>query len=78
MKVAISIPDPVFAEAELLAQRLKTSRSEIYARALHAYIATHAPDRVTHAMNEAIDAVGAASDEFAKAAARRVLGRVEW
>jgi metal-responsive CopG/Arc/MetJ family transcriptional regulator len=78
MKVAVSIPDPVFAEAERLAKRLKTTRSDIYARALGAFVATHAPDRVTQAMNEVVDAVGAVPDEFAKAAARRVFDRVEW
>jgi metal-responsive CopG/Arc/MetJ family transcriptional regulator len=34
MKVAVSIPDDVFAEAEALAKRMKSSRSEIYSRAL--------------------------------------------
>ena len=78
MKVAVSIPDPVFDEAELLARKLKTSRSEIYARALAAFVADHAPDRVTDAMNDVVDAVGGSPDEFADAAARRVLERVEW
>jgi len=32
MKVEVSIPDDVFAEAEALAKRLKSSRSEIYSR----------------------------------------------
>ncbi len=78
MKVAVSIPDPVFSEAELLAKRLNTTRSDIYARALGAYIATHAPDRVTQAMNDVVDAIGAAPDDFARAAARRVLDQTEW
>lgn len=34
MKVAVSIPDKVFSEAEDLAKRLKASRSEIFSRAL--------------------------------------------
>jgi metal-responsive CopG/Arc/MetJ family transcriptional regulator len=34
MKTVIFIPDEVFAEAEKLARRLKTSRSELYSRAL--------------------------------------------
>lgn len=78
MKTAVSIPDPIFAEAELLARRLKTSRSEIYARALRAFIGNHAPDRVTRSMNEVVDAIGAAPDAFADRAARRVLAQVEW
>lgn len=78
MKVAVSIPDPVFEEAEKLAEHLKTSRSELYARALASYLGNHAQDRVTDRMNAAVDAAGASSDPFGKAAARRVLERVEW
>ena len=36
------------------------------------------PKRVTERMNEVVDAVGASSDPFSRAAARRVLERVEW
>lgn len=78
MKVAVSIPDEVFDEAELLARQLNTSRSDLYARALAAFVGTRAPDRVTEAMNEVVDAVGEAPDDFARAAARRVFDRVEW
>jgi len=78
MKTAVSIPDPIFAEAEMLARQLNTSRSEIYARALRAFIGNHAPDRVTKSMNEVVDAVGEAPDDFVNAAARRVLRQVEW
>ncbi len=78
MKVAVSIPDDVFEEADLLAKQLKTSRSEIYARALAVYVGEHAPDRVTQAMNEVVDAVGDGGDEFVGEASRRLLERVEW
>lgn len=37
MKVAVSIPDPVFAEAERLGKALRVSRSRLYADALIAY-----------------------------------------
>ena len=78
MKVAVSIPDSVFAEAERLARRMNTSRSEIYARALAAFVGDHAPDRVTQAINEVVDAVGTEPDAFTRAAARRALERTEW
>ena len=78
MKVAVSIPDPVFKEAESLANRLNTSRSDLYARALDAFVASHAPDRVTEAMNAAVEGIGAKRDGFAGQAARRVFDRVEW
>jgi metal-responsive CopG/Arc/MetJ family transcriptional regulator len=79
MKVAVSIPDDVFAEAEALAKNLKTSRSEIYSRALGEYLERHAPDRVTDQMNNVITSVGEEeADPFSKRAGRRVMRRVEW
>jgi len=78
MKVAVSIPDDVFADAEALAKRLKSSRSEIYSRALGEFIGHHAPDRVTDLMNEVVDLVSEDADAFSVEAARRVLKTVDW
>lgn len=78
MKVAVSIPDPVFADAEALAKRLRTTRSDIYARALHAFVGAHAPDRVTQAMNETLDAIDDDANDFGRFAAVRILKNVEW
>lgn len=38
MKTAISIPDELFERAERMARRSGTSRSELYAQALDAYL----------------------------------------
>jgi hypothetical protein len=78
MKTAVSIPDPVFAEAEGLAKRLGISRSRLYARAVGAFVAQHAPDRVTEAMDAVVDATGGGSDAFVREGARRTLARSEW
>lgn len=78
MKVAVSIPDEVFAEAEELASELQTSRSELYARAIAEYVGTHAPERVTAAMDSAVEAVGGKAEPFVDAAARQVLSQTEW
>jgi hypothetical protein len=78
MKTAISIPDDVFEEAERLAAELQTSRSQLYSRALKEFVARHAPDRLTEAMNRVVDEVGSEVDEFSQRAAYRVLERVEW
>jgi hypothetical protein len=78
MKTAVSIPDDVFEEAERLAADLRTSRSQLYSRALQEFVARHAPDRLTEAMNRVIDEVGGEVDEFSQRAARRVLEQVEW
>ena len=78
MKTAVSIPDQVFAETERLARRLKKSRSEVYSLALAEYVARHAPDRVTEAMDRVAAEVGKESEDFAAVAARRILERSSW
>jgi metal-responsive CopG/Arc/MetJ family transcriptional regulator len=78
MKTAVSIPDDVFEEAEALAQRAKRSRSDVYARALSEYVARHAPDRITEAMDRVLDDIELAKDKFTARAARRTLERSEW
>ena len=78
MKTAVSIPDEVFDEAERLARRMKRPRSEIYSRALAEYVARHAPDRVTEAMNRTLAEINEPTDDFFRAASRRVLEHSEW
>jgi antitoxin MazE6 len=78
MKVAVSIPDDVFEDAESVAKALKSSRSEVYSRALREFLARHAPDRVTEEMNQVVARVGDTADPFTKRAARNLLRRVEW
>lgn len=78
MKVAVSIPDTVFGDAERVARQLNVSRSKLYARALAEFVDRRADDRVTEAINAVVDEIGTAPDAFAKAAARRALERTEW
>lgn len=51
MKTAISIPDPQFAEAEEVATELGISRSELYQRALAAFLADYKQDDLTEKLN---------------------------
>ena len=78
MKTAVSIPDDVFADAERLASRLRTSRSQLYARALAEFVARHDDDRVTALMDQAVREACGESDAFLQAAAQQSLQRVEW
>ena len=79
MKTAISLPDRVYREAEGYAKRARKSRSQLYAEALVEYLARHAPDEVTEAMNTVVDELGnAALDAFVQGAGRRVLRNVAW
>lgn len=78
MKTAISIPDDVFKAAERYARRAQKSRSQLYAEAVSEYLARHAPDEVTEAMNKVVAELPEPRDPFVAAAARRILERSEW
>jgi metal-responsive CopG/Arc/MetJ family transcriptional regulator len=78
MKVAVSIPDETFTEAETLAKRLNTSRSDLYSRALKEFIGRRVPERITQQMNDAVDAVEGETEDFSRQAAKQVLSRIAW
>lgn len=78
MKIAISIPDELFEQAEKLARRASASRSHLFAEALREYVARHDPVAVTETLDEVVARVGAAADPFVSAAARRTLERSDW
>jgi metal-responsive CopG/Arc/MetJ family transcriptional regulator len=52
MKTAISLPDSVFEQAETLAQQLGLSRSELYTKALQAYLKRHNRDQILLRLNQ--------------------------
>ncbi len=52
MKTAISLPDPIFEEAEVLAQKLGISRSELYTEALKVYLQRYNRERILSKLNE--------------------------
>ncbi|NBD31863.1 MAG: ribbon-helix-helix domain-containing protein [Cyanobacteria bacterium] len=52
MKTAISLPDSVFEEAESLAQQLGISRSELYTKALQAYLQKYNRQQIEIQLNE--------------------------
>ncbi len=52
MKTEVSIPDSVFEKAERLARLTKKSRSRLFSDAVREYVARHAPDDVTAAMDK--------------------------
>jgi metal-responsive CopG/Arc/MetJ family transcriptional regulator len=51
VKTAISLPDALFEQAEQVAERLNLNRSQLYARALKAYVDRYDPDSITAAFN---------------------------
>ena len=47
MKTAVSVPDATFRRADVAARRLGVSRSELYVRALEAFLGPPSDDEVT-------------------------------
>jgi len=78
MKTAVSVPDEVFERAERLARRSGRSRSEVYSAALREYVARHAPDEVTDALDRIVGEMDPAGEPFVSEAGRRVLEASEW
>ena len=52
MKTAISIPDDIFNQAEALAKTLEISRSELYTKAITAYLKASVSAQVTEKLNQ--------------------------
>jgi metal-responsive CopG/Arc/MetJ family transcriptional regulator len=78
MKVAISLPDPVFQAAEHLAKRLKKSRSRLYAEAIAEYVGTHGSNAVTERLNAVYGVEAPAVDAALERAQLRSVGHEAW
>ena len=79
MKTAISLPDRVFREGEAAARRLKVSRSELYRRALEAFIASSRERDVTASYDAGFAVTESAGERsFRRRASRKTLAAVEW
>ena len=78
MKTAVSIPDDVFENVDRFARRARRSRSEVFSAALREYMARHAPDEITDAINRVVDGIPDQGDDFVPTAARRILEKTEW
>jgi metal-responsive CopG/Arc/MetJ family transcriptional regulator len=78
MKVAISLPDPVFRSAETLAKRLKKSRSELYAEAIAEYVGARGAKAVTAKLNAVYANESSELDPSLRYAQLESLSREAW
>jgi metal-responsive CopG/Arc/MetJ family transcriptional regulator len=78
MKVAISLPDPVFTAAEELAQRLRVSRSQLYAQAIEEYLGKRQDSQVTEQLNAVYAVIQEPIDPAMTAAQFKVIGDETW
>jgi hypothetical protein len=61
-----------------LAHALKKSRRQLYSHALREYVARHASDHVTQALDPVCNDFASTDGDFVKAAARGMLRRSPW
>lgn len=78
MRITVSISDDVLERVERLARRANRSRSDVFSAALQEYVARHAPDEVTDAMNRVCERIGRQRELFVAAAGRRVIEMADW
>ena len=78
VKTAISLPDELFRQAELLAKRLGIPRSQLYARALEEYLDTYGLTHVTSALDAVYADVEATLDPGLAAAQASAVGEEDW
>ncbi|MCH8870466.1 MAG: CopG family transcriptional regulator [Chloroflexi bacterium] len=78
MKTAISIPDSVFHAAESLAKRLGISRSELFRRAVDAYIDNHKFGGVREALDDVYSQEQSGVDEALNRMQSASLPKEDW
>jgi metal-responsive CopG/Arc/MetJ family transcriptional regulator len=78
MKTAISIPDPVFDQADCLAKRLQISRSALYTRAVEGYIDEHRRSRVREKLDKLYSTEPSGIDPATLKAQAASIPREEW
>jgi metal-responsive CopG/Arc/MetJ family transcriptional regulator len=78
MKTAVSIPDPLFREAERLTKRLRIPRSQLYAKALEEYVQRQRSKGIKEALDEVYRTESSELDPVLANLQSEVLGRKEW
>ena len=78
MKTAISIPDPIFEQAELVAKELSLSRSALYAKAVETFICQNQDADVTEKLNQVYGEESSAVDPVLLALQTSSLARKSW
>jgi hypothetical protein len=78
MKVAISVPEPVFDAAERLSRRMRISRSQLYSRAVEAWVREHGGEDVTERLDAVYREQPSTLDAEQEGATLEVLRRERW
>jgi len=77
MKVAISLPDPVYEAAETIRKRLGVSRSRFYTKAVESQVRTYQADEIREALDQVYGSEDSRMDPVLKRLQAEAL-REEW
>jgi hypothetical protein len=75
MKVAISVPDRVHRAADRAARRMRVPRSQLYVKALEAFLAATSEEEITRRLDAVYGTEAGPADPFLAAASRATLRR---
>ena len=78
MKVAVSVPDALFRDAEAVSRRLRVPRSQLYSRALEAFVRQHSDVDVTARLDAVVARLPLEDREPCEGPALEVLRREKW
>jgi metal-responsive CopG/Arc/MetJ family transcriptional regulator len=78
MKVAISLPDDLFEDAEYLARRQGKTRSRLYADAIAEYVGVYRTESVTDQLNAVYGDLDSSLDPALAQAQNRLLSDEDW
>lgn len=78
MKVAISVPDPIFDAAERMAKERRVPRSQVFSEALEEYLARHDSSAVTAKLNAVYDGLKSRVDPALASAQYATLSHEAW
>jgi predicted transcriptional regulator len=78
MKTAVSLPDELFRHAEATARRLRVSRSELYAKAIAAFLKQQDATAITERLNDIYSRQPAKLDTGLHRAQLRSLEKDVW
>ena len=78
MKVAVSIPDSIYKNAEHLARKLKKPRSQLYAEAVREYLNAHDPKAITEKINAVLSKTDSSLDPALERAQFETLPDETW
>ena len=78
MKIAVSIPDEIFEDAEYLARRQGKTRSRLYADAIAEYVGVYRTEAVTEQLNTVYGTENSALDSALAAAQYQTLDEEGW